>query len=240
MYIGGDSESVDTRSDFASIRSHKQAVSRSGPSASSTGAPSVGAGNGASLTEWSMDLSEASEEIEKSLLPDPRAAGTMFIRLLVRAVGSLGVEDDVERMLLEDAPQKMVTTIRTLKAREKARVGDSSALSYDEQQNIFSGYIHKVLDAIYLSLRKLMYGLQLLRLSRNIRYGGSKGQWVANESTKKAIVEISVATAAVLQKELENHLVEQEVEAMSDNLQGKGSAGAGTKFSYSCYCEVLI
>ena len=27
--------------------------------------------------------------------------GTMFIRLLIRAVGSLGVEDDVERMLLD-------------------------------------------------------------------------------------------------------------------------------------------
>lgn len=29
-----------------------------------------------------------------------RTSGTMFIRLLVRAVGCLGVEDDVERMLL--------------------------------------------------------------------------------------------------------------------------------------------
>lgn len=68
--------------------------------------------------------------------------------------------------------------------KERARIGDYTSLPSDSQQMVFSDYIHKLLDAIYLSLKKLMYGLQLLRLSRSIRQGGSKGQSSANENTK--------------------------------------------------------
>ena len=89
-----------------------------------------------------------------------------------------------------DAPQKLIATIRLLKSEEIKRIGDYTNLPSESQQQLFSDYIHKVLDAIYLSLRKLMYGLRLLRLSKNTREGGAKRAWVANDNTKKAILEI--------------------------------------------------
>lgn len=97
-------------------------------------------------------------------------------------------------------------------------IGDYSTLPPEAQQELFSEYIHKLLDAIYMSLKKLMYGLQLLRLSRNIRYGGSKGTAVtaANENTKIAVLQISSACSTVLKREFEAHLIEQDVVAMSD------------------------
>ena len=173
--------------------------------------------------EWSMDLQEVDEETEL-LLTNPRAEGTKFIRLLVRAVGCLNCEDDVERMLLEDAGQKISSTLKAIKIRERKQIGDFTSLTLEEQQAIFSRYIRKLLDAVYLSMRKLMYVLRLLRLSKNIRSGGKTigaQATITTEITKKSILQMTKAASKRIEEELTLHLVEQEVLQMSDHVTSR-------------------
>lgn len=49
---------------------------------------------------WSTDLQEATEAAEAAL-NDPKTSGSLYIRLLVKAVGGLNCEEDAERMIFE-------------------------------------------------------------------------------------------------------------------------------------------
>jgi hypothetical protein len=50
--------------------------------------------------QWSTDLSEVTETLEASL-SDPKSSGSLYIRLLVKAVSGLSCEEDAERMIFE-------------------------------------------------------------------------------------------------------------------------------------------
>jgi hypothetical protein len=50
--------------------------------------------------QWSTDLNEVTEAVEASL-SDPKSSGSLYIRLLVKAVSGLSCEEDAERMIFE-------------------------------------------------------------------------------------------------------------------------------------------
>jgi hypothetical protein len=230
--IAGDSESAlgDNKSEMAESSSGwSSAITPSRGGADRRQALQAATSDAdVSGADWTMDLSEVDEALEMSL-SDPKAAGTVFIRLLVRAVGVLGCEDDVERMLLQDAAQKISATLKAIKVKEKKRVGDVSNVSAEVQEGIFSEYVKKLLDVVYFALRKLMYGLRLLRLSKNIRSGGISATTITTENTKKAILQMGDAASQLIRQELRVHLIEKEVVMMSDRTD-KGRANERSMF----------
>lgn len=189
--------------------------------------------NSSNIYEWSYELSGLDETFERSL-GDPHASGTVFLRLLVLAAAELGCQDDVERMLLDDAPRKVLSTLREIKAATRATSSDFPVMaSYENQQATFSTYLHKLLDTIYVTTKKLMYCLRLLRISKTYKQD-KMGQLYVGDNTKRAMLQIISSASRVLQHELELHLVEPEVVQMSDVVEPRSrnrreSAGVASR-----------
>lgn len=67
------------------------------------GGNGTGSGQSSRLQQqevWSTEMKELDEAYEASLL-DPSMAGSVYMRLLVKALGELQYEEDAERLLLE-------------------------------------------------------------------------------------------------------------------------------------------
>jgi hypothetical protein len=176
--------------------------------------------NSSNIYEWSYELNGLDEGFERSL-GDPRVSGTVFLRLLVLAAAELGCQDDVERMLLDDAPRKVLSTLLEIKAATRATSSEYSMIpTQDYQQAIFSSYLHKLLDTIYVTIKKLMYCLRLLRISKSFKSDKNSQSYVS-DNTKRAMLQIISSASRVLQHELELHLVEPEVVQMSDVIEPK-------------------
>ena len=83
--------------------------------ASSLGGGARQLGGASAKGSWATDLRGIDEALEASL-PDPSAAGGLYIRLLVRTVGVLELEEDVERMVLDSISKSFrVSCVRKLR-----------------------------------------------------------------------------------------------------------------------------
>jgi hypothetical protein len=142
----------------------------------------VGGGGGDS---WAVDLRDLDEALESSL-PDPSTAGSLYIRLLVRTVGVLECEEDVERMVLEGIVDRFrASNVRAVReaagsklhkelgqrrnALRSGRAGDEEEDELSVHTRLFTGFIGLLLDASLLSLRRMVYLVKLLYVSRTQR-----------------------------------------------------------------------
>lgn len=93
----GSSDSRNAPSEFSESRSMASRVTHRLPPSRTTSHPTSQIPNN---IQWSTDLNEATEAMEASL-SDPKSTGSLYIRLLVKAVSGLSCEEDAERMIFE-------------------------------------------------------------------------------------------------------------------------------------------
>ena len=122
------------------------------------------------------NLDEVDETVEAGLL-DPSSSGSVFIRLLVKAVGVLGFEEDLERLLLENAHTKFLTVIKcyrdiaTRRLRRKLLYHETGKSTSTIESQLFTKFVESLLDAAALALKRLLYVYKLLDISKKRRAG---------------------------------------------------------------------
>lgn len=142
-------------------------------------------------SNYSLDLREIDESLEASLV-DPSATGSLFIRLLVRAIGVMECEQDVERMVLDGLPKtfkhigvlKLRTTAVDLLKKEAARdiinpastkrstrskgdkVHEGRSLSNSSSSSrLFTSFMSSLLDSSFLTFKRALYLMKLMYVS---------------------------------------------------------------------------
>lgn len=147
-------------------------------------------------SNYSLDLREIDESLEASLV-DPSATGSLFIRLLVRAIGVMECEQDVERMVL-DGLSKTFKHIGVLKLRmtavdllKKAAARDiTSPVSIkksmrpkgdkvhegrpsNSNSRLFTSFMSSLLDSSFLTFKRALYLMKLMYISTMQRVSSS-------------------------------------------------------------------
>jgi len=176
------------------------------------------------------DLKELTEEKESTMHnPSSRANATMFIRFLVRAVGALGCEEDVERMLLENTANQFAAVVRRVREAAMNRKLRKIKQGVDEKKGnttMFSHYLETLLNASVSVLQRLLFVLRLLHSMRKLRTGEVMGRYEMKEYNRKAVLELFDEIELSINKELRVHFVEKEVQAMAGSGPGGGATGA--------------
>jgi hypothetical protein len=150
-------------------------------------------------------------------------------RLLIRAVGLLKYEEDVEVLLLENIGIKFKNAIRQIRKNSinklkktilnnKKNTDDIESI----EMKLFSEYVLKLLSCSMEILKKLLYILRLLFTSRKIRlneniYSG----YIIKENNKKAIIQIWKELEILIIVELKMHFIENDVLDISDAVDKK-------------------
>lgn len=193
-------------------------------------------------------LLSVNELIEMSV-PDITTSGSIYIRLLVRSVGLLRCEDDVERLLLESASSKFHHVVRQIRQyaytnykkqlMKLAETEDSVSISVDLTQSIttqcFTEFVTLLLESAIALLKKLLYVLKLLNLSKFLSENGlskfedgssnsasidsvlATWNYFIEETNKKSVLLLWSEVENILISELKLHFVEKDVENISDN-----------------------
>lgn len=191
---------------------------------------------------WSLDLREVDESAEAVLL-DPSSAGPLFIRLLVKTVHLLHVEEDVERMVLDNLQQSFIDHVLVpfkdmVQNQLQAALNEMAAFGSEEEEIAFHGrvfcrYVSCLLDALLGMVQRLLYVCRLLAVSKDLHQETSNSQktsgtvlavaaststiqMTANEISKKVILELWDDLESLLVREMRVHLLEMEVEKISD------------------------
>jgi hypothetical protein len=210
-------------------------------------------GNGGGDSGWNnFDIHVAVNELSKLIsiddklemnMLDPSTSGQLFVQLLIRAIGGLGTEEDVERMLFDHHAQVFAQIVREMRTTVAKKLekrtnklrkafsgetpgqieGDVDLLGEREddlQMRMFSDYVSKLLDLIHISLRKLLYVLRLLCFSRHFRHQGLEGahEYVMKESIRQNVLQWLDDIEGIVIGELKLHFVESGVAEISDTL----------------------
>ena len=190
------------------------------------------------------NLDEVDETVEAGLL-DPSSSGSVFIRLLVKAVGVLGFEEDLERLLLENAHTKFLTVIKcyrdiaTRRLRRKLSYHETGKSTSTIESLLFTKYVESLLDAAALALKRLLYVYKLLDISKKRRTGNilhddnksnddnsdddddqdkSSSYYQMKDSNRKTLLGFWNDIELIIVNELKLYLREKEVEKISDNV----------------------
>lgn len=171
---------------------------------------------------WSLDLTEVDEVIEQAIL-DVTSAGHVFIRLLVKTVGVLQCEEDVERLVLENLPSrfreihlkncKRIFTSKLSTYLEKAR------FSTEDDEIFFHGklladYIFTLLETLFGVMQRLLYVSHLLFLSKN----GNRRDTDIKVRIRKEILEYWDEIEDMIIQEVESHLQDPDILKITDQL----------------------
>jgi len=202
---------------------------------------------------WSMDLEdpELNETVEEEL-DSPEAMGSIFTRLIMKAVSALRAEDDVERMLLNQLSGQFQVVIKSIKdwalslphayapqrgghAVDKSAGGDGGTAASAAESKLFVRFVKHILACAFLSLRRLVYILRLLSLAKKLRDGDETPHtYEMRESIRQRVLDMWSDIEDMVIGELNRHFVEQEVQNISEQgsassfyADGMGSAGAG-------------
>jgi len=184
-------------------------------------------------TMGSVDMKDLTEESEAALVnPTSRANSTKFIRFLVRAVGALSCEEDVERMLLENTANQFGVVVRRVREAAILRKLRKIKQGISEKEGntaMFAHYLGTLLDASVTVLQRLLFVLRLLFSMRLLRTGESMGRYEMKEYNRKAVLQLFDDIELSINKELRAHFVEKEVAAVMDKptLASSSSASAG-------------
>jgi hypothetical protein len=148
-----------------------------------------GPGTRGSSDAWPVDLRELDEGLETSL-GDPSESGSLYIRLLVKTIGVLECEEDVERMVLDGVVDKfresVVHQVREHAAAKLAKelhrehrhsvggaTSPSAGLDEDDvlavHRRLYTSFVGSLLDGTLMTLRRMLYLLKLLYVSKTMR-----------------------------------------------------------------------
>jgi len=184
----------------------------------------------------SLELLELDEDIEQALVdPTSPESSSIFIRLLIRAVGGLSFEDDVERMLLDNAASRFTVVVKRLREHallRKAKKLRGTGDEYTMISKLFTAYISSLLDAAILILRRLLYVLRLLSVMRRTRTKeGNPLEYEWKDFNRRLVLELWEDIESAIVFELKIHFVEKSVEDITDSsiaAMGASMASAGT------------
>lgn len=206
------------------------------------GASAAAGQGGAGAGAWAVDLTHAVDEQAEAALLDPSAAGPLFIRLLVKTIHVLRVEDDVERMILDSLYAGYLDNV-LLRSKDLAAARLASLLDRrtgtpfcsDEEEVAFHGrlfakYAGQLLDGLTALVQRLLYVLRLLALSKDMRSTSSATSSSPSMQSRKAVLELWNDLEDLVIRELRVHFLEEDIEKISDRPQlpaassAKGSA----------------
>jgi hypothetical protein len=220
----------------------------------------------------SLSLQDIDENVESSLL-DPSSSGIVFMKLLVKTIGGLRCEEDVERLLHETIfngfSQVILPKIRNAAQANLARhlshlsssshhhknisvssplpsspLSSSSSTDNDSllklHGRLFHRYVSCLLDALFTVFHRSIYVYKLLAVSKLgggiSSYGDGRGgnNEISNTVVllpldyQKKIVSILSALLSQMEEcvidEMEIHLVEIDVQNISDQLPASSSS----------------
>lgn len=189
---------------------------------------------------WPLDLRDLDESLE-STLADPSEAGSLYIRLLVKTIGVLECEEDVERMVLDGVVERFRDScIRHVRenATEKLdhdlqreeRAGSlNNANTLTVHTKLFTNFIGSLLDCTLLAMRRMLYLLKLLYVSKAMREGSFTGPISGvhvdvdryfKEHNKRQVLSAWMGMEEQVVQQLLSHLVEPDVQGITDNGSG--------------------
>lgn len=191
------------------------------------------------LYSQTTDLMAVDETIEMSI-QDVTSSGSLYLRLLVRSIGLLQCEEDAERHILESTSMHFQSIIRGIRDialsqyKRKMLQATSSETVNSIISSQFTKFISTILDSSLQTLKKLLYILRLLSISKHIRaHSGTEDSSAAlllafsyemKETTKKAVLNLWTDIEFMIIAELRMHFVEKDVENISDNVRGNNGS----------------
>lgn len=157
-----------------------------------------------------VDLKELNETVEAGLAnPTSKANSTLFIRLLVRAVGALSCEEDVERMLLENTANQFQAVLKRVREAALLRRARKIKAGVDEKEGneaMFVHYIGTLLQASIVVLQRLLYVLRLLHSMHKLRLSEPMGKYEMKEYNRTTVLLMWDDIELTINKELRVHL----------------------------------
>lgn len=151
------------------------------------------------------DLKEVDDHVEAALV-DPPTAGPVYMRLLVKTVGALKCEEDVERLIFEtifSRFQAFVVQARELvfKRRQDHWLTDehlqnATSQDYDDTAwqvrdgKAFTQFVGALLESTSGIISRLMYIWTLLTINRQVREGKID---VANSNGTCTVIDVPIA-----------------------------------------------
>eukprot|EP01033_Poteriospumella_lacustris_P004897 gene4897-3505_t len=150
--------------------------------------PSFSLGSNNALWPQYRDLRDVDEQMEAALV-DPSTAGPVYMRLLVKTVGALKCEEDVERLIFEtifSRFQSFVIQVREVVFKRRQDqflsddhhgIGNGNGGDYDEaiwmlrDGKAFAQFVASLLESTSGIVARLMYVWTLLTIHRLVRTG---------------------------------------------------------------------
>lgn len=147
--------------------------------------PSFSLGSNNTLWPQYRDLRDVDEQMEAALV-DPSTAGPVYMRLLVKTVGALKCEEDVERLIFETIFarfQSFVIQVREVvfKRRQDQYLNDETLNNGDNNNDeaiwmlrdgkAFAQFVASLLESTSGIVARLMYVWTLLTIHRLVRTG---------------------------------------------------------------------
>lgn len=194
------------------------------------------------LDAWPVDLRDLDESLESSLA-DPSTAGSLYIRLLVKTIGVLECEEDVERMVLDGVVDRFKeSAIRNVRENAAAKLAKELARPARERgeddddltvhTRLFTSFIGSLLDSSLLALRRMLYLLKLLYVSKAMRSEGpgyGAGLSAAHidvekhfkDHDKRQILTVYMGLEDLIVQQMLSHLVEPDVQDIMDSGTGQ-------------------
>lgn len=219
-------------------------------------------------SNYSLDLREIDESLEASLV-DPSATGPLFIRLLVRAIGVMECEQDVERMVLDGLSKtfkhigvlKLRMTAVDLLKKEAARDITNPASTKKSMRSkgdkvheggrslnsrLFTSFMSSLLDSSFLTFKRALYLMKLMYVSTMQRVSSSSSSSLdpststtstihntidnnkhLSEYHKRQLVSVWLDMENIVIQQMLIHLVEPEVQDISDSNDDVSSLDRG-------------
>jgi tRNA U34 5-methylaminomethyl-2-thiouridine-forming methyltransferase MnmC len=198
---------------------------------------------------WSMDLEDPGlDAAVEEELDAPEAMGSIFTRLIMKAVSALRAEDDVERMLLNQLSGQFQVVMRSIKdwalmlprthayaprrgghAADKGAGADGASAASAAEGKLFVRYVKHLLSCAFFSLRRLVYILRLLSLARKLRDGDENPHaYEMKDSVRKCVLSMWSDVEDMIIAELKRHFVEKDVENITNGMGGPGGPDHGS------------
>jgi hypothetical protein len=182
-----------------------------------------------SIPEYlSFNLHDVNEISENNLGGDPSLNGPLYMKILVKCIGLLNCEDDVQRLLDEAIYTAYVQTVlpkiklsAAMKLSQTLQSISQNLSSEDEVKlhgHLFEEYVFILLETLLIIFQRTIYIYKLLETSKVGKAGHGSEELSKETQTKISTFMISQIhnLEAAVQREVANHLIEADVQNISD------------------------
>lgn len=170
--------------------------------------------------QWATDLHSFDETMEAAAIMDSNSSNNLFIRLLVKTIGALNCEDDAERLLIDRFSNRFCEHYLKEKRTHIKKQLDQLGLNPNGDDNdillhgkMLGRYISFLLDGVIGIVRRFSYVINLFSISKS-----SRGVDCADSGLNE-VLNIWNEMEDMVNYELRIHMVESDVEQISDHAQ---------------------